>query len=555
MKTIQRVTAALCAVCMLLAGFAFTASAQSVRPGDLEGRDDVQEAGSILRWREMAAGYAFDSALVMVDASHAAQAASDLAKDPRVASCRSLIFPEYLSVELKTADPEALDAFIADCGAMPYTVIAEKNHYAYIPESRFAVTVDLNIYRNEPETPGMDALLPLKYDFTPADFNAQKVKNVYVSTKTGPGLNEHDQQLLASIFDEINDPEFERLYAEGIPTRLVLELNDASPDSAAAFALALTDYEHSGLFTGEQKQMFRERLLGVDLLEYDGFSDRQPIPALLRERTFLIRLPSENAEAYASEIRTAAAQTEFPIGGDAGRYLYKVCDDSAHALYFLRLDGASYDEIIRFSSILNGLGAKCFTCLNGVELALRGHFDEYMNGLFGEGVGRPGDIDGDGGVTSADARLALRAAVELDVLSGTKKAAADVDADGSVTAADAREILRASVELTDPETLKLTVAQGDAACLGPYFDSDAGFVWTLEAEDGEPVEITEKRWSLPDNMTAPGDILGKVFLIRAKTPGTYRLKLTYRRPWLDAAEQSRTVLVAVRPNDFYRYYE
>lgn len=58
-----------------------------------------------------------------------------------------------------------------------------------------------------------------------------------------------------------------------------------------------------------------------------------------------------------------------------------------------------------------------------------------------------GDVDGDGSITAADARLALRASVGLETLTEAQKAAADVDHDGSVTAADARLILRASVGL------------------------------------------------------------------------------------------------------------
>lgn len=60
-----------------------------------------------------------------------------------------------------------------------------------------------------------------------------------------------------------------------------------------------------------------------------------------------------------------------------------------------------------------------------------------------------GDVDGDGKVTSADARLALRAAVGLEGLNETQKAAADVDGDGKITAADAREILRKSVGIDE----------------------------------------------------------------------------------------------------------
>ncbi len=58
-----------------------------------------------------------------------------------------------------------------------------------------------------------------------------------------------------------------------------------------------------------------------------------------------------------------------------------------------------------------------------------------------------GDVDGDGYITSADARLALRASVKLEDLSAEEKAAADVDQDTYVTSADARLILRASVKL------------------------------------------------------------------------------------------------------------
>ncbi len=64
-----------------------------------------------------------------------------------------------------------------------------------------------------------------------------------------------------------------------------------------------------------------------------------------------------------------------------------------------------------------------------------------------------GDVDRNGDVTAADARLALRAAVglEKDIKAGTEAfAAADVDGDGVVTAADARTILRIAVKLEDP---------------------------------------------------------------------------------------------------------
>ena len=68
----------------------------------------------------------------------------------------------------------------------------------------------------------------------------------------------------------------------------------------------------------------------------------------------------------------------------------------------------------------------------------------------------PGDVDADGSITAADARLALRRAVELENYApGTREfLACDVDVDDNVTAADARLILRAAVELEDPKTWK-----------------------------------------------------------------------------------------------------
>ena len=58
-----------------------------------------------------------------------------------------------------------------------------------------------------------------------------------------------------------------------------------------------------------------------------------------------------------------------------------------------------------------------------------------------------GDVDMDGKVSSADARLTLRAAVKLEKLSEAAGFLADADGDNTITAADARLILRASVGL------------------------------------------------------------------------------------------------------------
>lgn len=58
-----------------------------------------------------------------------------------------------------------------------------------------------------------------------------------------------------------------------------------------------------------------------------------------------------------------------------------------------------------------------------------------------------GDVDGDDKISPADARLALRAAANLETLEGNAFAAADVDGDGKVTPSEARAILRVAANL------------------------------------------------------------------------------------------------------------
>ncbi|MBQ6864101.1 MAG: leucine-rich repeat protein [Clostridia bacterium] len=61
-----------------------------------------------------------------------------------------------------------------------------------------------------------------------------------------------------------------------------------------------------------------------------------------------------------------------------------------------------------------------------------------------------GDADGDGAITSSDARSLLRYSVGLDAADAAQKLAADVDSDGRVSSSDARLALRASVGLEKP---------------------------------------------------------------------------------------------------------
>lgn len=82
-----------------------------------------------------------------------------------------------------------------------------------------------------------------------------------------------------------------------------------------------------------------------------------------------------------------------------------------------------------------------------------------------------GDVDGNGSLTAADARLALRASVGLENLDEAQTRLADVDGTKGITAADARLILRASVGLEtlpepEPEYILFNGHKVDSASIG-----------------------------------------------------------------------------------------
>ena len=60
-----------------------------------------------------------------------------------------------------------------------------------------------------------------------------------------------------------------------------------------------------------------------------------------------------------------------------------------------------------------------------------------------------GDANGDGKVTSADAREALRVAAKIDNCNATEKHLMDMNNDGRITSADAREILKDAARIKE----------------------------------------------------------------------------------------------------------
>lgn len=95
---------------------------------------------------------------------------------------------------------------------------------------------------------------------------------------------------------------------------------------------------------------------------------------------------------------------------------------------------------VQNTTSVNGTNAETTTVFNG-ETTTR--LNNSININY-----KTGDVDADGEITVKDARLALRAAAELDIISALEFKAADVNDDGKITSKDARSILRYSVGLT-----------------------------------------------------------------------------------------------------------
>lgn len=105
----------------------------------------------------------------------------------------------------------------------------------------------------------------------------------------------------------------------------------------------------------------------------------------------------------------------------------------------------------------NGLAVECTPAwANKVQITAVGNMGTktgYMTRMWTKHGKLPwviycpmGDVNFDGVVNSADARLALRAAVKSEKLTAAQILAADIDGDGKVTAADARAILNKAVK-------------------------------------------------------------------------------------------------------------
>ena len=99
-----------------------------------------------------------------------------------------------------------------------------------------------------------------------------------------------------------------------------------------------------------------------------------------------------------------------------------------------------------------------------------------------------GDIDADGIVSAADARLALRQAVGLEQLTPREIAAADMTGSGKITAEDARTILRIAVNLTSYEAEEEEAVEAMLASMTTQEKVEQMIMPQVRYFNGEPVE-------------------------------------------------------------------
>lgn len=102
-------------------------------------------------------------------------------------------------------------------------------------------------------------------------------------------------------------------------------------------------------------------------------------------------------------------------------------------------------------------GKKCSVCgvilVAQTKIPIVAHTDENADGRCDHCdtqlsiAAMKGDLDDDGQITPADARIVLRAAVGLDKLTDSQKTIADINRDGMITPSDARSVLRCAVGL------------------------------------------------------------------------------------------------------------
>lgn len=138
---------------------------------------------------------------------------------------------------------------------------------------------------------------------------------------------------------------------------------------------------------------------------------------------------------------------------------------------------------------------------------------------------RTGDVDADGRITAADARLCLRVSAQLEEIEFTQSIAADIDGNGKITSADARKILRFSAGLDTPETMNYELSlSGWGFIIGPMKNAGSGrYYWQCEV-DTDGLTFTEE--SVDNTEGKDGASPEYFFVFTAEKTGNYTVTFT-----------------------------
>ena len=348
-------------------------------------------------------------------------------------------------------------------------------------------------------------------DFTPAFFSKEAVKAVYTVPFGESALFAMDTFIHISE----NASPYEAARRKGVPSKAVLELKDNNAYPAAAFALELIDFEHSDLFTEEQKEQFRNRLSDIELVAYDACTGEEPLKTLAQSRTVKV-------------------WTVGDVDLDAALPAYDAVCIATDGYYSIWYVSGSGDLKTLAGLLENTAGVAEAKVYDGVSLIGEQAKDIEAGHLMRGSTLAPGDADCDGKVTVADARAALRCAIGLGGLSYEGFYAADTDGDKEITAADARNLLRAAIGITDAKDLCFTLPVNHTLLLGPLRSyHDGGYLWSLTVTDGDETQLSVSERTADILPPLEGNGPYTVFAVTGRKPGTYKVHIECKRPWDD----------------------
>ncbi len=164
--------------------------------------------------------------------------------------------------------------------------------------------------------------------------------------------------------------------------------------------------------------------------------------------------------------------------------------------------------------------------------------------VYGMSILRKCDINGDGQITSADARMCLRASAELEELNYQQADAADVNADEVITSADARIILRISAGLDEYIVHTIEMSTDWGFIFGSLKTSGGGvYKWYCTADEELKVIETVRNTATEGVDGAPVE---QYFIFFAEETGTYTAHFELRASFEEEPIDSFDINVVVK---------